>query len=850
MRRRKFLKSMGATTATIAGASSVPASSFFNLGMFPKSSRSNGYQISSAALFDGSSGYFQFTPSSSANSLKGTFSCWVRRTALGVEQRIFAAGDSGGIYSFIDFSSGDKLRFANENSGAVYSYYETDAVFRDVTGWMHVFVSYDSSQSQLADRLKIYVNGEIHSYSLSIGVEFPLNALVHFGNTSVHRIGAVSYSVSGFYNEYLAELHFVDDSVLSPSSFGEVDTATGQWTPVKYAGTHGANGFYLDFSDNSGGSSLGLDKSGNNNHWAVNGTVTQVTDAPTGGSFCNLNRNLRSGDGYSKYISNGGLTYYDTTSALVDTFVGSLAMTSGKWYWEVTIDSATNASNLSTRIGIALTSDVTAQAPDGSTSTYPGLTPGSWVFNAWGDYANAGKKGTNSTNLTYYDSTISVGTVVGVVYDADLGAIWISVNDSWVDGDGSDVSSVVKSEIESGTVSSSMFSGLSGEMVPVFTVDGVNMQATVNFGQSTFSGNIPAGFSGLSLSMFSSPSIKKPSEHFGALLYSGNGASQSLTGLGFQPDLVWIKSRTSTHWNEIFDSIRGATSTLSTNDTGAEQGWNGLISFDSDGFSVNKNAQTDGTNASGNNYVAWCWKAGGSSVTNNDGSIASQVSVNQTAGFSIVSYQGSASNAVETVGHGLAKAPEFILVKSRTEALAWAGYHISLGASKNIYLNMQLAQQDEITNHPWGDTEPTSQVFSVITNEALYNDWTNDSGQDYISYCWHSVEGYSKFGSYTGNGSTDGPFVYLGFRPGWVMIKKVDTAGGWYIYDNKRDTYNPCGKVLQADGSGIETTPGVSYYLDFLSNGFKLRMSTDVNASGTFIYAAFAEVPLKYARAR
>jgi hypothetical protein len=341
-----------------------------------------------------------------------------------------------------------------------------------------------------------------------------------------------------------------------------------------------------------------------------------------------------------------------------------------------------------------------------------------------------------------------------------------------------------------------------------------------------------------------------------ATLWTGNdSATRTISNLNFQPDLVWCKSRTNNYFHNIFDAVRGAGSTkqLASNTTGAEGdgGYAGLYgylsSFNSNGFTA-----TAGTGAgndkyiwwndNSDNYVAWNWKAGGSTVTNNVGSISSQVSVNSTAGFSIVTYTGN--GVASTVGHGLGVAPSMIIVKNRTTGTSdvWLVQHSSLGATKYIILNRTDAAGTAST--AWNDTAPTSSVFSLGSLADV-----NRSTNTYVAYCWAQVAGFSQFGSYTGNGSSDGPFIYTGFRPSFWMVKRTDTTGEWFIQDTTRNTSNLTNLYLYPNDSAAEQTNGA---IDLLSNGFKLRNSyAPQNASGgTYIYMAFAENPFKFSNAR
>jgi hypothetical protein len=324
--------------------------------------------------------------------------------------------------------------------------------------------------------------------------------------------------------------------------------------------------------------------------------------------------------------------------------------------------------------------------------------------------------------------------------------------------------------------------------------------------------------------------IDKPDDYFNTILYTGTGATNAITGVGFQPDWVWIKDRGSNS-HRLTDSVRGATKILYSDLNFAEViDADTIQSFDADGFTLGGDADTNG---SGQSFVSWNWLAANGTVSNTDGSITSTVSASTTSGFSIVSYTGTGSLA--TVGHGLGVTPKMIIVKTRGSAGDWSVYHSSLGNTKNLKLNTSAAEQTSINY--WNNTSPDVDKFTV-------NDEGNVNGSSVamIAYCFADVKGYSKFGSYTGNGSTDGTFVYTGFTPAFVIAKNATTgATSWEMADNKRALFNVNNKTLKADTSGAEQTYN---FMDFLSNGFKLRYSSDSNTSGnTIIYMAFAENP-------
>lgn len=328
-----------------------------------------------------------------------------------------------------------------------------------------------------------------------------------------------------------------------------------------------------------------------------------------------------------------------------------------------------------------------------------------------------------------------------------------------------------------------------------------------------------------------------------ATTYTGTGAtlavSNAVNSVGMQPDLLWIKNRSAANSHQLADSIRGVTKYLFSDTTGAEETRTDQVTaLSTSGFSLSALVVNTAVNNTGNNYVGWQWKAGGTAVSNTAGTITSSVSANTTAGFSVVTFTTAGANA--TVGHGLGVAPSLIIVKSRAIVLSWLVYHASIGNTKYLVLNTTAAEAVDST--VWNNTSPTASVF---TSGTAFGSNT------YVAYCWAPVAGYSAFGSYTGNGSADGPFIYTGFRPRWIMIKCSSAAGGWKIYNTSGLTYNAINTALEAQDSATEAT-SASFNMDWLSNGFKLRTTyADFNTNAaTYIYAAFAENPLKYANAR
>ena len=325
--------------------------------------------------------------------------------------------------------------------------------------------------------------------------------------------------------------------------------------------------------------------------------------------------------------------------------------------------------------------------------------------------------------------------------------------------------------------------------------------------------------------------INKSTDNFNTKLYTGNSSTNAITGIGHQPDLVWMKNRGAGDKHYLFDAVRGVTKSIYSNLTSAEATTsNGLTAFGTDGFTLGNEGDINGN---GNNFVSWNWKAGaGAGSANTDGSInTTSTSVNTTAGFSISKYTGNGSNP-STVGHGLGVAPKMIIIKNLDQGTDWQVYHASTGNTKGLLLNSTAAA---FTSSFWGDTTPTNSVFTLGVGDV------NTNNINYIAYCFAEKAGYSKFGSYTGNGNADGTFIYTGFRPAFILSKKSSGSGtSWTIWDNKRSSFNPADKILHPNNSNPDNTADDT---DFLSNGFKLRATASgMNNSGdTYIYIAFGQ---------
>jgi hypothetical protein len=514
-------------------------------------------------------------------------------------------------------------------------------------------------------------------------------------------------------------------------------------------------------------------------------------------------------------ISNANLNWSITSSASNALYLKStLAVSSGKWYWEVTPTNVGGGPNLF--IGI-------------QDSTYtPSSAATDNVTSGYAYKAQDGNKVTGATS-TSYGASYTNNDVIGVALDMDAGTLVFYKNN---------------------TSQGTAFSGLSGSYLPllVHNVGGVSRTTagSVNYGQRPFAYTPPTGFKALNTLNLPTPTITRGDAYMNATLYTGTGSALSITNSGSsQPDWVWIKNRSSASSQISVDSVRGVANVLTVQATSAEQSLPSYVTaLNSNGFSVGTGsggAAVD-INQSGQSYVGWQWQAGrGTTSSNANGSISSTVSVNTTARFSIVSYTGTGANA--TVGHGLGVAPNLIFAKNRNVGGEdWRVYHSSLGGTK--YLNLNTSDAAQTNSVVWNNTNPTSTVFSVGTNAAA-----NGSGNSIIAYVFAPVAGFSAFGSYTGNGSTDGPFVYTGFLPRFVLVKNYSAVNNWWIWDTARNTYNAMNDALVPNLSVVEQSP---LPIDCLANGFKFRTSNgEMNNNGnSYIYMAFAENPFNISRAR
>ena len=839
----------------------VDASSFWFANPGGVSNFYNGVATQSLRFDDGRNTELTRSPAGATDQKKYTLSCWVKRANLGSTQTIFSAGNSGtGNPGFeqLNFTSGDALRYYRQIGSVGNTEYVTTQVFRDTSAWYNIVVMMDAANTIGY----IYVNGvRVTSFSTT---NHPTNVDGAVNSTQKHAFGNRSIDGSADFDGYLAEVNFLDGLIVGETSgyldqFGEVKN--GVWIPKEYSGSYGTNGYRLDFADNAhdapasegteDSDNIGSDSSGEHNNWTASDSIDTedcaMPDSPEN-NFATMNPLNARRNGYT--LTEGNLK--STPSMAYSLTISTFANKSGLFYFEVLCLLKPSSSN-----NMAVGFDT---LPALSTTQY--IEKGVWDA---GGVIAAGDGSSFSSNVGGY----TTGDILSVAYNLDTGKGWFRKNDGdWVNSG--------NPENDSGNI----FTFTSGlYYTPTFM--GYNTQSgtlwVANYGQdSSFAGNKTSGsanaqdingigdfyyappsggFLALCTANLPEPTIgansgdnEQADDYFNTHIYDGNNNATRTFDIGFVSDWSWFKARNQDGYgHQLFDSSRGPTKLIFSNDPALETtSAEGVTSFDSSG---NLAIGTDAfINEAGTTMVIWNWKAnGGTTVTNTAGSINSTVQANTKAGFSIVTYTGNA-DASATIGHGLGVVPKMIMVKQRDESGLWIVFTEATGKDKKLNLNATTASADSAL---FNNADPTNQVFSVKDTST---EDTFGEGHTYVAYCFASVEGYSSVGSFKGNASADGVYVYTGFRPAYILMKNTTATTPWYILDNK--TGNAGGNVttnkfLQAHVPDDEDSPtGV----DFLSNGFKIR-TTGQGQNGSnelIIYMAFADSvgAFKYANAK
>jgi hypothetical protein len=805
---------------------------------------------------------FGATPTSATTM---SFGGWVKFSDQHY-QNFFSAtlGGSGVAQGFMRLDSNLKFNIDSWTGSAYYFNYLTTRVFRDTSAWYHIWVQIDTTDGTVADRVKIYINGVRETaFDSPTHIAGGSSSVVAWNTNTTHYIGNTNatYALGG----YIADWWFLDGQDVSPvDTVGEFKN--GVFIPKEYSATFGNKGFHLKFDQVGVGtastSTIGADTSGNTNHWTSSGIVASDCDMPDSPelNWCTLNP-LDNGGGGANTLSEGNLKAISSGNTWKHTR-STFTIPDGSWYCEFVATSGIGNGN--TFFGIIPQHDALPTSFIGSTAT-------AWAYSSnsyWYNNNSAGGRGASGSGASW-----ATGIVIGLTFDGSTLKFYRENS----------------LEITIGSIPSAEYA----IGVALFASDA----GVINFGQDpTFAGvmdsstsaktpsNSGAGTadsegngkffyappSGLALCTANLPeptigpnsgTNEQSDDYFNTVLYTsdniGADGTQNVTGVGFKPDWVWLKNRTSNSTSHtLYDSNRGTgrhnSPDLNTGEVGLNSAFGYLGTFGqadgtADGFvlrggSTNSNYVAQSTDA----YASWNWKSnGGVTSTLTDGSINTTVQVNATAGFSIMTFVSDNQNGT-TLAHGLGVAPAWFIIKDRDEDNAFYHYHKGLGSGKFTSWGAGSlgTGAPEASTTVWGNTDPTSTLITVGIGNMSF-----DNGHNIVAYAFAEVESYSRFGTYTGNGSADGTFVYLGFRPAFFMTKRTDATANWVSVDTAQNPYN-------VTNAGIQMTTnlaqGTGYANDFLSNGMKIRVSgATVNASGgTYIYMAFAEAPFKYANAR
>jgi len=784
---------------------------------------------------DGDNAYLNKTLSAS-NGTIFTFSCWVKLGNLGINRCLLQGYEDSNNFTQILLYSDNVVGVYSATSGAARLYAKTTALQRDTGAWYNIVVKFNGTSS--SEEFKIYVNGVNQALTTTNALAAHQSLI---GNSNAHYIGN-NFNQSLDMDGYMAEVNFIDGTALDADSFGE--TKDGIWIPKNTSSlTFGTNGFRLQFDQTGTGtastSTIGADISGNNNHFTSNNLVSTDSNMPDcpENNFATLNLlySSISASYPTPVLSEGNLAASTNSGSNWKTVPTTMYMSTGKWYSEVLV---TYTDAVDSFIGFA-SSEFNGQA----------YAPTETAFG----YQFHPALGIRHNSSQLSAQTFTQDDIIGLALNMDDNEIKFYKNGSLLY-----------------TATSVAAGSWSVALTLLYT-----KTLYANFGQdSSFAGNEtaqgntdgngigdfyyapPSGFLALCSSNLPELTIgpdqtTQADDNFNTVLWTGNGSDgRSITGVGFDPDFVWIRSRNLATSHLLNDTIRGANKTLFSEGTNAETADNGggyLSAFVTDGFSVTSGGSgDDAVNDSSDTYVAWNWLAGtafSNSAGANGATIASSGQVNTTAGFSIVSWVlGSTDNG--TIGHSLGVAPDVIIVKNRDAVAQWLVYHSGNTASPETdYLALEATQATIDDVRAWNDTAPTSSVFTIGDVS-----WWGGSTDNMIAYCFHNVEGYSKFGTYEGNGNNDGTFVYTGFRPAFLLVKSVDSTSDWLLVDDKRIGYNPENEYIEVNNANAEGTVNM---FDLVSNGFKNRDRTaDPNVAETYLYIAFASQPFKFANAR
>ena len=781
-----------------------------------------------SCLFSGSNEFLNKTwGTTETDADKFTISMWIKRnnTDSGSTQYWLVGAQTGA-------ESNIKIQYDKIDvhlTGSNYDFRGT-RVLRDTSAWYHLVFRYDSDEGSAGDRFRCYINGELETWATSSTIPSGQDG-EFLKDTNAIQIGSYDGS-SNMFNGYIAQVVALDGQSLAPASFAETSSDTGAWImkePLTGL-TFGNNGFLLEFKETGTGtastSTIGADTSGETNHLTSNNMVSGDSariDTPVN-NFCTLNALSNVGT----VLSEGNLKA-TADSADYHTTESTFAVSSGKWYVEYGATDADSTGN--TLFGIHLHSAGLAGI---SAVNYLGKTSTSYA------YSNNGNIYSNNAVASSAPAEFDSGDVIAIALDMDANTIkWYKNNNLEVTTtsvpDGLYTFVIQHHTNEDGVMNFGQDSSFSGTETAQNNADGN--------GEGDFYYSPPSGY--LALCSKNLPEVEigqeaddLASDYFNTVIYTGNDTSgHAITGMGFSPDLLWIQPRSNGDNGVAFDAVRGSDKQLKLNGTDTEDTHDpARITLEADGFDLD----TTDANYNGNarTYVAHGWLAGtafsGTSTGSGTGKDYSGQS-NEDAGFSVSTYLGNGS-AGHTIPHNLSVAPDFVVVKRRTGSADWWGvfHSANTSAPATDYLVLNATDATADLDEVWNDVLPSSSVVTLGTNNGV-----NGNDVPYLMYAFHNVEGYSHFGSYTGNGNADGAFCWTGFEPAFVMTKRVDSTSQWGVWDNKRST-NPNNATLYANTTDGEVT---TEPMDFLSNGFKLRNSNadPANASGgTYVFMAFS----------
>jgi|11_taG_2_1085331.scaffolds.fasta_scaffold00141_1 hypothetical protein len=803
-----------------------------------------------------------------------SFGGWVKRQQTGHYSNLLSATLGGGgvgqgyIWMGGNSISVDQVAVQDLTAGGATTFnYITTRLVRDTSAWMHLWVRIDTTDSTEGDRVQLWING-VRETSFATATAPSLNAdTVGLNQNKTHFFG---HSNSGYGGHvYYSDWWWLDGSAVTPvDTVGEFKN--GVFIPKNYSSpSFGNKGWHLKFDQTGVGSpsdtTIGADSSGNSRHWTSTANTNveahdcALPDSPEN-NFCTLNHNARGTTNVA--LSEGALKFVCNTSNNFGNVLGTIPLFSGKWYCEGYM-----ANTSLTQFGVQeVTNNIYQSSGDFGANTDLGM------WDSRGYFYDEGTAGGTP-------SSFANGDIINIAFDVDAGKIWFGKNGTYLfsgdpangtnqsTGSTNDLSSIGVTIAGNGASGSGIFNcGQDDTFAGNKTSGSANATDSEGIGQFYYSP--PSGFLAICTANLSDDDLTispnaatQATDHFGILTYTGSGsASRSIVSGGtdiggkinFKPDWLWVKSRSGSYYHGLWDSNRTNKSALYSNASDDEDTSTAgtLGSLDTNGFTTPNVASGGFINIGSGTYVAWNWKANGGNLTTNDasatgvGTIDSTYQANTTAGFSIVTYTGTGSAG--SIAHGLGGVPEMMIVKNRDGAHSWSGtYHHKMASDPHTdYLNLSGTGGVVDDSTMWNDTAPTSTVFTVGTAS------NTGSSDNFVAYLFRGISGYSKFGSYTGNGVADGTFVYTGFRPAWLMVKRYDAANNWHIWDTTRGIFNPMGSgsLLVADDVYYESQLGS--VLDILSNGFKPRANSTGYNNGSYIYMAFAENPFKYANAR